>query len=198
MVRHASGGLASEQPHTDDHRWISILELGTDFNQGRFVDPDILSEHLAVRGATMLCEMVFLFSCPLQSDNRVTHSGLSFVRPTVSMQECPITEQEWAEIESVKQRVLTEVGGIPLAGNDLVADRGGLGGVAHEVGTLRMGTDEGDQYRDGVVDPGLRMLAYDNLYVCDLSVFPTSPAANPTLTLAALALRLARRLRATL
>ncbi|WP_425567691.1 GMC oxidoreductase [Nonomuraea dietziae] len=30
-----------------------------------------------------------------------------------------------------------------------------------------------------------------NLYVCDLSVFPTSPAANPSLTLAALAMRLA-------
>ncbi|KDN34098.1 hypothetical protein RSAG8_12815, partial [Rhizoctonia solani AG-8 WAC10335] len=47
-----------------------------------------------------------------------------------------------------------------------------LGGVAHELGTLPM--------------PGV--------YVCDLSCFPYSPAANPTLTLAALAIRLSRRL----
>ena len=50
----------------------------------------------------------------------------------------------------------------------------------------------------GVVDTDLKFHAYDNLYACDLSVFPASPAANPTLTLAALSLRLARRLRAVL
>jgi choline dehydrogenase-like flavoprotein len=64
-----------------------------------------------------------------------------------------------------------------------------LGGVAHEVGTLRM-TDTGD----GVVDTDLRFLGLDNLYACDNSVFPASPAANPSLTLVALALRLAERL----
>jgi len=46
----------------------------------------------------------------------------------------------------------------------------------------------------GVVDADLRFLAYDNLYACDNSVLPTSPAANPTLTLAGLSLRLARHL----
>jgi choline dehydrogenase-like flavoprotein len=48
----------------------------------------------------------------------------------------------------------------------------------------------------GVVDTNLKFLAYDNLYVCDNSVFPASPAANPSLTLAALALRLAGTLKA--
>jgi choline dehydrogenase-like flavoprotein len=57
--------------------------------------------------------------------------------------------------------------------------------VAHEVGTLRIG---------GVVDSDLRFLGYDNVYACDNSVFPTSPAANPSLTLTALALRLAEHL----
>jgi choline dehydrogenase-like flavoprotein len=58
-----------------------------------------------------------------------------------------------------------------------------------------MGSDPSGGYRDGVVDTDLKFLAYDNLYACDLSVFPTSPAANPTLALAALALRLADHLR---
>jgi choline dehydrogenase-like flavoprotein len=61
-----------------------------------------------------------------------------------------------------------------------------LGGVAHEVGSLRMSINGSD----GVVDPNLKVWGVNNLYVCDLSVFCNSPAANPSLTLAALALRL--------
>ena len=66
-----------------------------------------------------------------------------------------------------------------------------MGGVAHEVGTLRMA----DKEADGVLNPDLRFWSYDNIYACDLSVFPTSPAANPTLALGGLALRLADHLR---
>ncbi len=35
----------------------------------------------------------------------------------------------------------------------------------------------------GVVNTGLRFKAYDNLYACDVSVFPFIPAANPALRL---------------
>jgi choline dehydrogenase-like flavoprotein len=65
-----------------------------------------------------------------------------------------------------------------------------LGGVAHEVGSMRMST----LADDGVVDENLKFHGVANLHACDLSVFPTSPAANPTLALGALALRLADRL----
>ena len=84
-----------------------------------------------------------------------------------------------------EERGSSGVGAEEVQGEDLDLARAGLGGVAHEVGTLRM-ADDGT----GVVDADLRFLAYDNLYVCDNSVFASSPAANPTLTLAALALRL--------
>ncbi|RYP76676.1 hypothetical protein DL771_001598 [Monosporascus sp. 5C6A] len=67
--------------------------------------------------------------------------------------------------------------------------KAGFGAVAHEVGTMRMGEDG-----SGVVDENLRVSGVDNLYICDLSVFPVSPAANPTLTLAALAQRLGSHL----
>jgi choline dehydrogenase-like flavoprotein len=66
-----------------------------------------------------------------------------------------------------------------------------LGGVAHEVGSVRMA----ETAQGGVVDSNLKFHGVPNLYACDLSVFPTSPAANPTLALAALALRLAETLR---
>ena len=62
----------------------------------------------------------------------------------------------------------------------------GWGAVAHEVGTMRMDTP----HRTGVVDENLKVHGYDNLYVCDLSIFPFSPMANPSLTLTALAMRL--------
>lgn len=67
-----------------------------------------------------------------------------------------------------------------------------FGVVAHEVGTMRMRRNEDDL--KGVVDENLKFLGLENLYVCDLSIFPVSAPANPTLTLAALALRLADKL----
>lgn len=64
-----------------------------------------------------------------------------------------------------------------------------LGGVSHELGTIPMPGVKGIPY---CVDANLKLRGHKGVYVCDLSVFPYSPAANPTLTLAALALRLSR------
>lgn len=58
--------------------------------------------------------------------------------------------------------------------------------IGHSGGTLRMGPAA-----TSVVDETQRVHAYDNLYVADLSVFPSILAAKPSLTLAALSLRLA-------
>jgi choline dehydrogenase-like flavoprotein len=60
----------------------------------------------------------------------------------------------------------------------------------HPMGTARMSADP----TDGVVDPHLRTHDLANLYVCSSAVFPTSGHANPTLTIVALAHRLAARL----
>lgn len=61
----------------------------------------------------------------------------------------------------------------------------------HQLGTTRMA----DSPRRGVVDADCRVHGIANLFVAGGSVFPTSGAMNPTLTVVALALRLARRLR---
>ena len=61
----------------------------------------------------------------------------------------------------------------------------------HPMGTTRMHTDP----KKGVVDPNCRVHGIDNLYIAGSSVFPTAGFANPTLTLLALSLRLAGRLR---
>jgi choline dehydrogenase-like flavoprotein len=61
---------------------------------------------------------------------------------------------------------------------------------AHLVGGARMAADE----RHGVVVRDLRSFAVDNLYITDGSVMPTQGAANPALTIMALAARCADHL----
>jgi choline dehydrogenase-like flavoprotein len=58
---------------------------------------------------------------------------------------------------------------------------------SHQCGTNRMGSDPAAS----VVDTDLKAHDLDNLYICDASVLPTSAAVNPSLTVAALALRAA-------
>jgi choline dehydrogenase-like flavoprotein len=60
----------------------------------------------------------------------------------------------------------------------------------HPMGTARMGADP----RRAVVDSHGRSFACENLYVCDTSLFPSSTAVNPQLTLMATAHRIGRRL----
>jgi hypothetical protein len=62
--------------------------------------------------------------------------------------------------------------------------------MAHPMGTCRMS----ESAALGVVDRELRIHGLDNVYVCSSAVFPTAGAANPTLTIVALAHRLARHL----
>jgi len=61
----------------------------------------------------------------------------------------------------------------------------------HPAGTTRMAR----RPEEGVVDHNCQVFGVHGLYIAGSSVFPTSGAANPTLTLIALALRLAERLR---
>jgi choline dehydrogenase-like flavoprotein len=65
---------------------------------------------------------------------------------------------------------------------------GAYGG--HHIGTARMGTDP----RYSVVDSDCRIHGVENLYIAGAATFPTSSQANPTLTLVALAARLAAHL----
>jgi choline dehydrogenase-like flavoprotein len=57
----------------------------------------------------------------------------------------------------------------------------------HHMGTTRMHTDP----KQGVVDQNCRVHGIDNLFIAGPSVFPTGGYANPSLTIVALALRLA-------
>lgn len=62
----------------------------------------------------------------------------------------------------------------------------------HHMGALRMSA----QPADGIVNPDLRVHTVDNLYVAGSGVYPAGGYTNPTLTIVALALRLADHLKA--
>ena len=63
----------------------------------------------------------------------------------------------------------------------------------HHAGTTRMHEDP----RHGVVDPNCRVHGTSNLFVAGASVFPTAGFANPTLTIVAMAARLAEHIGTT-
>lgn len=67
-----------------------------------------------------------------------------------------------------------------------------IGTFSHAVGTVRMGLDP----RTSALDGDCRFRGLENLYVLDGSAMPTSAGVNPSLTIAANALRAAHRLAA--
>jgi choline dehydrogenase-like flavoprotein len=64
----------------------------------------------------------------------------------------------------------------------------------HHIGTTRMDSDP----RKGVVDEQCRLHEAGNVYIASSSVFPTCGNANPTLTIVALAIRIADHIKLTL
>jgi choline dehydrogenase-like flavoprotein len=82
------------------------------------------------------------------------------------------------------------VGRIEPTLREASAWRHALEGGKHHMGTTRMHTDPSR----GVVDADCRVHGTHNLYIAGSSVFPNTGYANPTLTIVALALRLADHL----
>jgi choline dehydrogenase-like flavoprotein len=74
---------------------------------------------------------------------------------------------------------------------DVESWRAATEGAKHHMGATRMHADP----RHGVVDADARVHGVHNLYVAGGSVFPTAGFANPTLTIVAMALRLAQHLK---
>jgi choline dehydrogenase-like flavoprotein len=77
-----------------------------------------------------------------------------------------------------------------LAGHDSASEAPEMSISWHHMGTTRMSSSP----HRGVVDPDCRVHGIDNLFVAGSSVFPTASSGSPTLTIVALALRLAQHL----
>jgi choline dehydrogenase-like flavoprotein len=83
---------------------------------------------------------------------------------------------------------------LSILGPEVVREIGLGYRVMVPAGTTRMHDDP----RQGVVDANCRVHGLRNLYVAGASAFPTGGAANPTLTLVALSLRVSDHLKTRL
>ena len=112
----------------------------------------------------------------------------------------PVLHWRWSDADDARVARAQEVlraaistaglGRVELARRDGRTELSHPAGAHHVMGTTRM---HADPHR-GVVDAECRVHGLCNLFVAGSSVFPTGGAANPTLTILALALRLADRL----
>lgn len=120
-------------------------------------------------------------------DNHVGIAAEDASKPAVHY--AAISPYMQAGLDAVESLVEELLKGLPVE-SFLVLPHEGIGGEAHIQGTTRMGRDP----EESVVDADLRHHRHRNLLVLGSGSFPTCPAANPTLTLSALALRAAERL----
>jgi choline dehydrogenase-like flavoprotein len=140
-------------------------------------------------------------------DNRVTLSesfkdGLGLPRPEISYNLSDYTRQGIVAAHRMKSLIfekmhvtdLTRIGELePTRFDELIDDEIvslSYGGAGHIMGTCRMGSKKDNS----VVNSDQQSWDHDNLYLVGSSTFPTGATANPTLTIAALALRAAEHI----
>lgn len=133
-----------------------------------------------------------------QAPNRDSRVSLGSRRDDLGI---PVARVTWRTADADHGSIRTSVGIVDAAlaarGFGFVKSTFGddpatlVEGNHHHLGTTRMHVDP----RKGVVDANCRVHSMENLYIAGSSVFPTYGCSNPTLTIVALALRLADHLR---
>jgi choline dehydrogenase-like flavoprotein len=121
--------------------------------------------------------------CLLDEDNQVTldsedkdQYGLPVARVTFRWGE---NDRKLIEAGIQKEHEILEAAGAEVTWN--------VDDTAHLMGSCRMGSNP----KTSVVDPWCRSWDVPNLFICDGSVFVTSSAVNPSLTIQAIATRTA-------
>ncbi len=118
-------------------------------------------------------------------ENRVTLADNGQIRLSYT----PNNLEAHARLLSTWRHVLRRIGFAFI-----FAQRIGIEGVAHQVGTARFGEDPAQS----VLDPYCRAHELDNLFVVDGSFMPSIAAVNPSLTIMAQAQRVGEYLKARL
>lgn len=206
------GIIISEIPEEASPGVASMRHIKGMLSEGKW--PDNFSKHLAnvisdidgitiksaqkitgKRGAPKIMEIEYWAEPRPNPDSRVrlTSERDALGQPRVAL-EWRLTEQDLNNARKVLHLLATELGRSNLGrlriDPEICSDKwvsSMLEGSYHHMGTTRMHKDP----KHGVVDPNCRVHGLSNLYVAGSSVFPTAGHANPTLTIVALALRLA-------
>jgi len=166
--------------------WFNVeIVINGDYWNSRHADQDVLEASHRPDGRSTI-NFKFIFGSPLIDGNRVTLGGPDG-KLKVHVPPNPYGENARPAVRNLLRELMQFLHVEPVNLDEPWTLHFGNGGtVNHAGGTLRMG----DHGRPRVVDENLRFEHYDNLYACDPSVYPYIPAANPSLTLVALALRL--------
>jgi hypothetical protein len=182
---HAKVMLYDKQATSSQHSYNVELLINPKYWDVAHADDDVWKEQVGAEQRTM-ARLQFTFASPLDDRNSIRHYGEG-QKLGVKVNRNFSGAGLFDEVRDLRNRVL----GFLQAPHDPYEGMhfGNEGTVHHAGGSMRMSGDH-----TGVVDEDLRMEGYQNLFVCDVSTFPMIPAANPSLTLAALALRLADRL----
>ncbi len=154
----------------------------------------------------------FLIEQSPEEENRVTLSttetdNLGIPRPHIEYNLSEYTKEGFVSAKDTASKIFAQIGATeytkpPAAFTDpeqngtffnYKGDNYQFYGAGHVVGTTVMGNDK----KTSVVNEDLQSWDHDNLYIIGSSVFPTITTANPTLTIAAMALRLADKLIST-
>ncbi|PIE76306.1 hypothetical protein CSA17_02945, partial [bacterium DOLJORAL78_65_58] len=123
----------------DQHAFDIVVELGADFNQGRYIDAGDLAHQRASRGDWMLGEIVFMNYAPLNEANQVLVTGDPANPVEVTCHPAPPSGADLAEQDAIAAAVFGAFGAQPVLGEGgLWLQTADLGGVAHEVGALRL------------------------------------------------------------
>lgn len=146
---------------------------------------EALDRTLAEQTARQVALACMVEQLPL-AENRVVPDfdrpdALGLPRPRITYRLDDYVQRGLAEGRRTNERILRALKSTDIVHNEVIQAAG------HIIGTCRMGTNP----REAVVDADLRAHDHANLFIVGSSVFPTSAASNPTLTIAALALRAA-------
>jgi choline dehydrogenase-like flavoprotein len=154
-----------------------------------------------LKGGVDCSDVLYLYVRLEQAPNPNSRITLSQERDALGLNRLRVdwrlTELEKRTIRTMAMSIGSEFGRLNLGrvklAKWLVEDLAPewLGGSNHHMGTTRMA----EVPKMGVVNRDCRVHGIDNLYIAGSSVFPTSGFVNPTLTIVALALRLADHLR---
>ncbi len=185
---------------------------GTDFTPGLCLSPDAQRRERLLNYAAMLPrtesppgaragrESARLYVVSEQAPNPDSRVTLADPIDELGVRrlrlQWKLTEPDRATVERGAMIIAQELGRLGLARltlNPVLNPKtwpAGVWGASHHMGTTRMNNDP----TRGVVDRDCRVHGVDNLFIAGSSVFPTGGYANPTLTIVALALRLAEEL----
>jgi choline dehydrogenase-like flavoprotein len=191
---HAKLLLQHKKATPAQHAYNIELLINPKYWDARHADRDVWDQQIESQ-KTSKVEIKFIFGSALNVGNYITPKGPG-QKPEVFVASNHPDVAYKQEVVDVRNKILKLLGvtdALSTTWIDAEWSQLHQGTVHHAGGTLRMSSDG-----SGVVDDTLKFNKYENLYCCDVSVFPTIPAANPSLTLAALALRLADTLAARL